>query len=414
MDPSVEGTFAALIAAAAELPPFAFRLWDGTELASRPGAAPRFTVVINNPGAMATVFARPDLKTLGEAYLRDDLDVEGDLDAAHGLLSVITRLFESPTSMAVHGEQAALAPSSPANMGDTPIPPAPHTRERDAEAIRFHYDLSNHVFGLITGPTGMYSAAYFHSEDDSLDAAQRQKLDRVCQKLQMARGERLLDIGCGWGGMMLHAVATRGVLAAGVTVSRQQEAFCTERFRREGAAEHCTVLLQDYRDVDVSRPYDKIVSLGMVEHVGTANLPVYFAKAFAALRPGGLFLLQGVSACAGMPTGASPFAQQYLFPDADMPYIQQYIAAAEAAGFELRDVENMREHYALTHRCWGRNLERHRDVIRAEIGERQYRALRLLYSYGAHFFLDRHSTVSQLLLFKPPGRGLHLPLRRPC
>jgi cyclopropane-fatty-acyl-phospholipid synthase len=203
------------------------------------------------------------------------------------------------------------------------------------------------------------------------------------------------------------------VHATGVTISRQQEALCAERIQRVGA-DRCSVHCMDYRDIDTSRPFDKLVSLGMVEHVGGPNLPVFFAKAFAALRPGGLFLLQGVSASAhAKTTAANPFTQQYLFPDADMPYLRQYIAAAEDAGFELRDVENLREHYALTHRAWRQNLEHHQAPITAEIGVERYRALRLLYSYSTYHFLNRLTTVNQLLLFKPAAPAIRLPLRRP-
>jgi cyclopropane-fatty-acyl-phospholipid synthase len=399
---------------AGALPPFAFRLPDGTVVASKPGEPPRFTVALKRPEALDAVLVHPDLRSLGEAYLRDDLDVEGDIEAVYGLVSLLTMggPQRSPQTPPIEdGFVSSRSPRSPQVQGGpgvssafTPPPVDPHQRERDAAAIRYHYDLSNEVYGLVTGATRMYSAAYYHSEDDSLDDAQRQKLSRSSAKLDLSAGERLLDIGCGWGGMMAHAVTHHGVEATGVTVSEQQARLCAERFRSEGIADRCTVHLQDYRDIDTSRPFDKVVSLGMVEHVGLANLPVYFAKVFAAVRPGGRFLLQGVSACAGTATiAANPFTQSYLFPDAEMPYLLQYLTAAEEAGFEVRGVENMREHYALTHRAWRLNLERHEAAITAEVGMERYRALRLLYSYSTHHFFDGLTTVSQILLLKPPG-----------
>ena len=410
-----------------DVPPFSIRLADGTTRESWTGKEPRFCLVLKRPDALERLFANPDFKSLGEGFLRDDFDIEGDIEGIYGLAELIERLF----GQASPSDTAALGPRSegPLPSAFDPAPSSsPHERERDAHAIKYHYDLSNTVYGYVTGATRMYSSAYFHSPDDSLDAAQTQKLDRVCRKLFLAPGEALLDIGCGWGGMILHAAREFGVHALGVTISEQQEKLCVERLAREGATERCQVVREDYRAITAAqspsgKPFDKIVSLGMVEHVGLAQLPGYFRKAFEVLKPGGLFLMQGVSSSVHEPdTRARPFAQSYVFPDADMPYLTQYLRAAEEAGFFVRDVENLREHYALTHRHWRLNLERRRQEIEAEVGMERYRALRLMFSYSTYYFARHRASVYQVLLHKPTGAGpiaqdsasfVEWPMRRP-
>ncbi len=377
---------------------FAVRFWDDAEIPAQT-EKPRFTLILSHPDALRTLTSRPDFRTLGESFLREELDVEGDLEAIYDLAEQIVGGFKDSPAEKSQGAEGL----HPFRSQDPE-----HSKRRDAEAISYHYDLSNAMYEKILDPTMVYSSAYYHSPDDDLESAQTQKLDRVCRKLGLKKGERLLDIGCGWGGMISHAARQWEAKAEGITISREQQAYCAARFEREEIDARAQVI--DYRDLGELGTFDKVVSLGMVEHVGVAQLAEYFAVAWEALAPGGLFLLQGVASSATeKETAASEFATGYVFPDADMPYLWQYIESASRAGFEVRDVEDLREHYALTHRAWRQNLEQNREEIVAEIGEEQYRALRLMYSYSTHYFFAHKCAIYQILLLKPaqikPAQG---------
>ncbi|MCA9689783.1 MAG: class I SAM-dependent methyltransferase [Myxococcales bacterium] len=383
--------------------PFAVRLWDGRVFTPSAGE-PKFTLVLRRADLLERLLADAGWRTMGEAYLRDELDIEGDMEQVYPLAELLQ-------TMAASRDDAADGDGLERFAQDGV---EAHTRERDAAAIEYHYDQSNEVFHRVTDPTFNYSCAYYHERTDTLEQAQRQKMDRVCKKIGVADGDRVLDIGCGWAPILSWVAGHYDVEITGVTISQAQAEFARARLEREGVASRARVALCDYRDIDESRPFDKIISLGMVEHVGVKNLPVYFAKAYRLLRPGGLFALQGVSSSVSeASTTGIDFTHSYLFPDADMPYLAQYLEAAQAAGFEVRDVENMREHYAWTHRAWRRALEDQRATIVAEVGEARYRALRVLFSYSTHYFLRGKCSVYQFVLWRPHGDRPALPLRRP-
>lgn len=383
--------------------PFAVRLWDGTHLAPE-GTDPRFTLSLRGPEIFTRFMASADWHTLGEAYLRGEIDILGDMEAVYPVAEYLQATFGDAS-------EGAPDPALPAFASEEP---ESHTQGRDAEAIEYHYDQSNAVFSRILDATQNYSSACYYRHDDTLEQAQKNKMDRVCRKIGLKDGDRVLDIGCGWGAVLSWVSGHYDATIDGVTISKAQADFCRARMEREGRQGRARPLICDYREIDESRPYDKIISLGMVEHVGVKNLPVYFAKAFRLLRPGGLFALQGVSSSVTeATTEAHPFTSSYIFPDADMPYLAQYVQAAAEAGFEVRDVENLREHYAWTHRAWRLALERNHDAVVAEIGEERFRALRILYSYSTHYFLKRKCSVYQFVLWKPEGdRPQDLPLRR--
>lgn len=380
--------------------PFAVRLPDGAVIEPE-DQAPRFTLVLKHPELLAKLAASADWRTLGEAYMRDELDVVGDMEAVYPVAELLQERF----GVGGTASAAGLAPFAAREES--------HSKARDAAAVEYHYDQSNRLFELVTDPTLNYSSACFYAEGDTLEAAQRSKMDRVCRKAGLRAGMRVLDIGCGWGSVLSFAAGAYDLTIHGVTISKAQAEFVRARLQREGIAGRASVEVCDYRDADASRPYDAIISLGMVEHVGVQNLPVYFAKAFELLRPGGVFVMQGVSSSVTEArTEGLAFTHAYLFPDADMPYLTQYLDAAQRAGFEVRDLENLREHYAWTHRAWRQNLERNEAAIVAEVGQERYRALRILYSYATHYFLRRKCSVYQCVLWKPAGDRPELPLRR--
>jgi cyclopropane-fatty-acyl-phospholipid synthase len=300
-----------------------------------------------------------------------------------------------------------------------------HSPRRDQKAVRFHYDVGNEFFGLFLDKRMVYSCAYFKTGNESLDEAQEAKLEHTCRKLRLASGESLLDIGCGWGGMIIHAAQHHGVQALGITLSENQAQFARERIAGLGLSDRCRVEVRDYRQLGNHEPFDKIVSIGMVEHVGRRRLAEYFAQAYHVLRPGGLFLSHGIVTV----DGARPkplmrrlsdwawrgrgFIERYVFPDSELLPLGEHVLAAERAGFESRDAESLREHYALTLRHWVRRLEANRDEALRLAGDATYRVWRLYMSASAHQFATGRINVEQLLLAKPLKSGAsRLPLTR--
>ena len=448
---------------------FAIRLWDGSpdEDERPPGTPLRFTLVIRRPGALRRMFLPPSELAIGEAYLRDDFDVEGDLEAvtalsgtvaarlgAHlgsprALLDLIQRLRKLPTNDlaretsldAVSGETGSTGATG--KRGTARMRPAlarlglRHSRARDAAAVRYHYDVGNDFYALWLDRRMVYSCAYFPTGTEDLDTAQEAKLDHICRKLRLRPGERLLDIGCGWGGLVQFAAERYGVEALGVTLSEPQAAIARERITQAGLADRCRIEVRDYRallDADEGS-FDKIVSVGMFEHVGRAKLPTYFATAYQLLRPGGLFLNHGIAtgpansahgAGADGAPGArgmnSPlrllwrpgaFVWKYVFPDGELIPPADALQFAEAAGFETWDVENLREHYTLTLRHWVRRLEAQHEEAVQLVGEPTYRVWRLYMAASAHSFASGQNALIQALLSKPHTDGrAELPLTR--
>ena len=271
----------------------------------------------------------------------------------------------------------------------------------------------------------VYSCAYFRSPADSLDVAQEAKLDLICRKLRLKPGERLLDVGCGWGGLVMHAAEHYGVDATGITLSQNQAAFAQERIAEVALGDRCRVAIRDYRTLTTADNFDKIASVGMVEHVGLSHLPVYFESVFRALKPGGLFLNHGIVSL-GEPRPrslnerifrkfwrADVFIDTYVFPDGKLTATDDVIAAAEATGFEVRDVESLREHYAMTLRRWVRSLEEKSTEATELVGNHTFRVWRLYMSASANGFAKAAINVIQTLLAKPDAHGhSNVPLTR--
>jgi len=370
-------------------------LWDGREF--RLGEEPRVTLRLKHERAAAAL-RNPSLLSLAEVYIRGEADLEGDLRSA----------IRSAEAIARRGAGAGLF----AALGR-----ARHTRQDDREAVRHHYDVSNDFYALWLDPRMVYSCAYFRRETEGLEAAQLQKLDHICVKLRLAPGERFLDIGCGWGALVIRAAQRYGVDATGITLSEQQYRLANERIRAAGLQERCRVLLVDYRDHAIEAAYDKVASVGMFEHVGLENLPTYFGAVGRLLRERGLFLNHGITTsdvgnnAVGM--GAGEFIDRYVFPRGELPHLHTVVRDMSASDFEVHDVECLRPHYARTLELWSERFESRLEEAVAASSERTARIWRLYLAGCAHAFEQRWVSIYQVLASKQHGPGrAQLPLTR--
>ena len=281
---------------------------------------------------------------------------------------------------------------------------------RDRASVRHHYDVSNRFYGLVLGPSLVYSCAYFATPQDTLEVAQAQKLDLICRKLRLRAGERLLDVGCGWGSLVIHAAAHYGVDAVGVTLSHEQAELARERIASAGLERRASVRVADYREVD-DGPYDKVASVGMYEHVGRSQIPTYVRAVGSLLRPGGLFLNHGITRLRSQTPSGETFITRYVFPDGELHPLGDLMVGLHEAGFEARDVETLREHYVLTLRGWLENLSRNRAEVLGEVGPERERAWRLYMLGSARAFECGEISVYQVLAARE-GAPHELPLGR--
>jgi cyclopropane-fatty-acyl-phospholipid synthase len=410
---------------------FDVKFWDGTVDHGKSARA-LFTLVLNRPAALRRMLLPPNEMSIVESYIAGDVDIEGSMEAASNLGDAIGGRLRSPLAVAQLVRRVLGLPGQKEDdLADIRFPEqarklgARHAPVRDAAAIHYHYDVGNNFYKLWLDRRMVYSCAYFRSADDSLDAAQEAKLDLICRKLRLKPGERLLDIGCGWGGLIMYAAEHYGVDATGITLSENQASLAKERIEKAGLANRCRVAIRDYRTLNAGDAYDKISSVGMIEHVGASHLPVYFDSAFRALKPGGLFMNHGiVSLSEPRPRAvrekifrkfwrADAFIDTYVFPDGKLTGADEVIAAAEGAGFEVRDVESLREHYAMTLRHWVRGLEEKSDDAVALVGNHHFRIWRLYMAASANAFTKAAINVIQTLLAKPDANGRSsIPLTR--
>lgn len=410
---------------------FAVRLWNGVEENGNAASSSTFTLVLNRPGALRRMMIPPTQRRLAEAYLRNDVDIDGDLEAASGLIETVVRRRRTAADAARLLRLLLELPARDSAVGGVPRHRArrwfrgKHSRDRDADAVRFHYDAGNDFYALWLDRRMVYSCGYFPTGNEDLDAAQEAKLELICRKLRLEREERLLDIGCGWGGLITYAAQRYGARATGITLSPAQAELARARIAAAGLSERCRVDVLDYRELPSGIEFDKIASVGMVEHVGRANLPAYFRAAYRVLRPGGLFLNHGIVSLTAQRVPLlrrmgryaarrrSSFIQRYVFPDSELLSPAENLAPAEAAGFETRDVESLREHYALTLRHWLRRLEARHDEAAALASEPTYRTWRLCFAGTAHAFATGRVGVIQTLLAKRrDGGAVSLPRTR--
>lgn len=392
------------------------RLWNGKIW---PDDSPRaVTIVLNHPGALRAMFLPGNELGLGEAYIYNDFDIEGEIEKVFQLADVLSEVTSGWLDKLRIGSELLRLPAydgkHSTQRGRAHLSGGQHSVDRDRQAVTYHYDVSNSFYQLWLDRNMVYSCAYFESPDEDIDQAQERKLDYLCRKMRLRPGQRLLDIGCGWGGLVIHAAKNYGVQATGITLSQPQADLANERIQAAGLSDVCGVEVRDYRQVDEPEGYDALVSVGMFEHVGAAMLPVYFEKAFSLLKPGSVFLNHGIASRAtDEPQQGPTFSDTYVFPDGELVPINITLHAAEENGFEVRDVESLREHYALTLRQWVQRLETHHEQALKLVDEPTYRVWRLFMSGSAHGFTDGRLNLYQSLLVKPTEKGdSRLPLTR--
>lgn len=382
------------------------RFWDGSELApTEDDGQPPLTILFGQD-ALAHLLHRPDSLGLIRAWITGAIDLEGDFEQAlllrerYGGLTLDRRAKIRAFAHAARIGGARMLRRPPIPESEAKLPGRLHSLRRDKEAIAFHYDVSNRFYEIQLGPSMVYSCAVFASPDESLEAAQERKLDRVCQKLRLKEGERLLDIGCGWGSMLIHAATRYGVHAVGVTISEAQAELARERVRAAGVADRVEVRVQDYRDVR-DGPFDKVVSIGMSEHVGRDQMPAYLTQLRSLVKPGGLVLNHAIGRLYSDAGGPDSFTARYVFPDGELLRLGDLVALMEDQGLEVRDVESLREHYALTLRAWLRNMAADREGVIAAVGEQRERVWRAHHAGAAQGFERGGITIHQVLMVRP-------------
>ena len=388
-------------------PPVAVRAYDGTELGPPDAKA---TIVVRSPDALRRILTRPGELGFARAYVAGDVDLEGDIFELFRLQERI------PSPRATPAQLWRIARSL--RLGDLrPLAPPPeempkrrfglHTIRRDQESVRHHYDVSNRFYELVLGPAMTYSCAVFDPPEADLAEAQAAKHELICRKLGLRPGMRLLDVGCGWGAMARHAATHHGVEVVGVTISPAQLEWGRARVEAEGLADRVDLRLQDYREVD-DGPFDAISSVGMFEHVGAERMQTYFGHLHELLTPGGRLLNHAISRPADQPPGidADSFVGRYVFPDGELIEVGAVVTAMQRAGFEARDVDGLREHYARTLRRWVANLEAHEAEARAEVGPNRWRIWRLYMAGSAAGFEANRIQVHQVLGVKTAAGGV--------
>ncbi|WP_327670642.1 MULTISPECIES: cyclopropane-fatty-acyl-phospholipid synthase family protein [unclassified Streptomyces] len=411
--------------------PVRLRAWDGSE--AGPPDAP--VLIVRSRRALRRLLWKPGELGLARAWVAGELDVEGDLYATLDRMAGL--IWErdpdeddgesKSLAQALRDPKVRAAAKELVKLAGAPLPPAPppeemrrggrlhlHTKGSDKQAISHHYDVGNDFYELVLGPSMVYSCAYWESPEAGLESAQRDKLELISRKLALKPGMRLLDVGCGWGSMAIHAAREHGVGVVGVTLSQEQAAYARKRVADEGLTDRVEIRVQDYRDVR-DGPYDAISSIGMAEHVGAEQYLEYASDLYALLKPGGRLLNHQIARRPQRDESAyevDEFIDAYVFPDGELAPVGSTTGQLERAGFEVRDVEAIREHYALTLRQWVRNLEARWSEALKLVSPGRARVWRLYMAASALSFERNRIGVNQILAVKTPESGASgMPLR---
>jgi cyclopropane-fatty-acyl-phospholipid synthase len=392
-------------------PPVTIRFWDGSVLGPERSDA---TLTIRSPRALRRILYAPGELGAARAYVAGELELDGDVYAALALRdSIARRDAGARVGLGMRGwVDLVRAARRSGAVGPPPAPPPEeahlrgrlHSKERDAAAIAHHYDVSNDFYRLVLGETMTYSCAHFETPDMSLEDAQESKHELVCQKLGLRPGARLLDVGCGWGTMAMHAARHHGARAVAITISERQAALAAQRVAEAGLESQVEIRQQDYRDVS-DGPYDAISSIGMFEHVGLSRLAEYLGDLYRLLRPEGRLLNHGISRPGPSGLARTSFINRYVFPDGELHEVGTVVSAAQAEHFEVRDVESLREHYAKTLRRWVANLEAEWDRAVRLVGPSRARIWRLYMAGSAVNFEAARTSIHQVLAVKGGAQG---------
>ncbi|MER5914887.1 class I SAM-dependent methyltransferase [Streptomyces sp. NPDC001982] len=403
--------------------PVRIRAWDGSQAGPPEGPV----LVVRNRRALRRLLWKPGELGLARAWVAGELDVDGDLyGALDRLAGFIWERGEDARTLAqaLRDPDVRAAARGLLKLAGPPIPPAPpreevrrrrhlHTRHSDRRAISHHYDVGNDFYELVLGPSMVYSCAYWE-DAGTLESAQEDKLELICRKLALTPGQRLLDVGCGWGSMAIHAAREHGVSVVGVTLSQEQAAYARKRVADEGLTDKVEIRVQDYRDVS-DGPYDAISSIGMAEHVGAERYLEYAENLHRLVKPGGRLLNHQIARRPRRDESAysvDEFIDAYVFPDGELAPIGTTVTQLERAGFEVRDVESIREHYALTLRRWVERLEADWDQAVRLTSPGRARVWRLYMAASALAFEHNRIGVNQVLAVRTPLSGASgMPLR---
>jgi cyclopropane-fatty-acyl-phospholipid synthase len=370
-------------------------LWNGQQL-DLGMAAPQVTIKIPSASALPYLLT-PSLANLGKAYVEGKIDVEGRV---HEIIRVGSAL--AANAIEPEGKLGRIARLSR------------HTKKVDAEAIRYHYDVSNDFYRAWLDDNMVYSCAYFENGEEDLTTAQLKKIDHILTKIRVRPGDRLLDIGCGWGALALRAAEKFGARCVGITLSQNQHDLARERVRRAGLADHVDIRLEDYRDI--SGKFDRITSVGMFEHVGLKNLPMYFGRIQALLEDDGVVMNHGITSTdvdsSGSAYGAGEFIGEYVFPHGELPHISLVLRTMQEGGLEALDIENLRRHYAKTCGIWADNFEARSDHIRTLVDDKRFRIWRVYLAGCSYAFEQDWISLYQVVCVKSGRSPAAIPWSR--
>ena len=383
--------------------PLRVELWNGDKL-DLSSDEPRVKIRVPDPGGLRYLLS-PTLDSLGEAYVEGALEIEG---SAADMIRVGNALAEST------GKPARTSSIAGAALRLMSPHPSPHTREKDAQAIRYHYDVSNEFYSQFLDPAMVYSCAYFENGDEDLATAQVKKIDHILTKIGLRRGQTLLDIGCGWGALVIRAAQKFGARCVGVTLSERQYELARERVAQSGLQDRIEIRLQDYRDV--GGEFDRITSVGMFEHVGVQHLAEYFGRIDKLLAPGGVVMNHGITTSdieqRSSPYGGGDFIDRYVFPHGELAHLSTVIRTMQEGGLEVRDVENLRRHYARTCALWTENFERNAARIRQAAEPKTFRIWHVYLAGCAYAFAHDWISLYQIVCGKAGQDPAQMPWSR--